>query len=141
MDFARLLGKPRPDIVGVLGDVVAQLFELFAQFAFRRRHDGNRRIGRSRWRCRLRRQPWRLGHFSMPKARRHDRLLDLGGAADWASYQRALDLLVVGRRVLEPALESMALFAIERIADHSGARTACRWVGSAIGSMSSKRRP
>ena len=46
--LARLLGKFLPDIVGVLGQVLAQLLELLAELALLRRHHGDRRgrIGR-----------------------------------------------------------------------------------------------
>src|SRR5262249_36000113 len=43
MDLARLLGKARPDIVRVLDDMLAQLFELLAQLVFDRRHHRDRR--------------------------------------------------------------------------------------------------
>src|SRR6266508_558066 len=147
--LARFLGKLLPNIVGVLGQVVAQLLELLAELALRRRHhgDGSGRIGRGhgcrhlrRW-CILR---WSRRFAPLLRARqlrRHQRLLDLGGAAMRAGDQPALGLLVVGRGILEPAFERMPLVAGERIADHDGPRTACRWTGSAIGSMISNRRP
>src|SRR5262249_27722446 len=58
VDLARLLRETRADIVGVPGDVLAQLFELLAQLAFLRRHDRDRRLaGRGeryrQWRRRL----------------------------------------------------------------------------------------
>ena len=100
-----------------------------------RRRRGPRRLGR--WQ--------RCGRIAAllcaREPRRHDRLLDLGGAAGRAGDEPALDLLVVGRGVLEPALEFVALVAGQRVADHAGPRTACRCAGSAIGSIISNRRP
>src|ERR1700722_4204836 len=152
MDLARLLGKALPNIIRVLGDVVAQLFELFSQLAFRRRHDGNGSLSRSWYRSRRERSRHRqrrhgklhrrrVGGVRAAEPRRHDRFFDLGGVADRTGDERALGLLVVGGRIGKPALERMAGLAIEGVADHDGPRTARRWVGSAIGSMSSKRRP
>ena len=51
MDFARLFGKFWADVVGVLGDVVAQFLEFLPQLALLRRHDGDGRLGDCR-RCR-----------------------------------------------------------------------------------------
>src|SRR5262249_22241231 len=70
-----------------------------------------------------------------------DGLLDLGRAAGRAGDQAALRLLVVGRRVREPALECVAALAGEGVADHALLPTACRWAGSAAGVTTSKRRP
>src|SRR5262245_45971865 len=150
MHLARLLGKFLPDIVGVLGQVLAQLLELLAELALLRRHHGDRcrRFGRGhggrnlRRRGRVRRRGGHLAPLLRTRElRRHQRFLNLGGAALRTGDEAALGLLVVGRGVLEPALESVPLLAGQRIADHDGPRTACRWTGSAIGSMISNRRP
>src|SRR5260370_37705346 len=144
--LAGLLGKFRPDIVGVPGQVLAQLLELLAQLAFPRRHHGDRRLFVRlivglftrrfvSWRrCLL--APARAGD-----ARAHDFLLDLRGSADRAGDQLLPRLLVVGRGILEPAFEGMALGAVERVADHRGSPTARNLSGSASGSIISKRRP
>src|SRR5674476_1387071 len=59
----------------------------------------------------------------------------------WAGDQLALDLFVVSRRILKPAFEVVAFVADQGVTDHSAPLTTCRWVGSAIGSTISKRRP
>src|SRR5262249_22091630 len=100
-----------PDIDRLLYHMRAPPFELLAQLVLDRRHHRDRRrwsgpcdgCGRRRWRRRL------VGGF---KPRRHDRLLDLGGIANRAGDQRALSLLVISRRVGEPAFERVALIAI-----------------------------
>src|ERR1043165_2794622 len=144
MHLARDLGKFLPDIVGVRGQVIAQLLELLAKLALLRRdHRDRRRRLRLRRRGRgfLGRRHDRSALVRARKARRHDGLLDLRGAADRAGDELALDLLVVGGRTGEPALEFVAPVADQRIADHESAPTTCRCVGSAIGSSTSKRRP
>src|SRR5579883_2358422 len=140
MNLARLLRKTRADVIRILGDVVAQFFQLSPEFVLKRRHDGDRSLaGRRRMRRPL--GGLRRGRFSPIEPRGHDRFFHFGGAADWASHQPALGLFVVSGRVLEPTLEGVVAFAFEGVADHSGPRTACRWVGSAMGSITSKRRP
>src|SRR5579862_1134991 len=57
MDLARLFGEFWADVVGVLGDVVAQFLELLPQLALLRRHDGDGRLRLRRWR-RGRRRRW-----------------------------------------------------------------------------------
>src|SRR3984957_11023387 len=52
MNLARLFGKALADIIGVLDDVFAQFFELLAQLAFLRRHDGDVSFSRRRKRHR-----------------------------------------------------------------------------------------
>src|SRR6266851_3137222 len=141
MHLSRFLGKFLADVIGVLDDVVAQLLELGAQLAFlRRQHRDGHPWLRGRGGCR------RLGchHFARRAPRhagRHDRLADLGRAADRAADQAARRLLVVGARAFEPALEAVAAVAAQRIADHVGPPTTWRCEGSAIGSKISKRRP
>src|SRR5207302_553010 len=143
-------------IVGVPGEVRAQLLEFLAELALLRGHESDRRLGVGmRWdgriacrngclgrRCRSMTAPVRAG-----ETRAHDRLVDLGVAADRAAHQAARPLLVVSGRVLEPALEGVSLRAGERIADHRSAPAAYRsppaaWsgVGSAIGCTISNRR-
>src|SRR4051812_32785829 len=75
------------------------------------------------------------------KARRHDGLFHLGRSAHRARDQLALGLLVIGGGILKPAFEAMALVAGQRVLNHASPPTRCRWVGSAIGSITSKRRP
>src|SRR5262249_6734529 len=58
-----------------------------------------------------------------------------------AGAEPRLGLLVVGCRVLEPTVECVPVVARQRVTDHAGPRTACRWAGSAIGPMISNRRP
>src|SRR5262249_42591889 len=156
--LARFLGKLLPDVIGVLGQVIAQLPELRSEFALLRRHHrdrrlggigrgcpGHRRLGRRRLGCgRLGRWRWRrasAAFLGAGKRRRHDRLLDLAVAAGGAGHQPALGLLVVGRRIGKPALEGMALRANERVTDHRSAPTALNGTGSASGSTISNRRP
>src|SRR3974390_311168 len=137
--LARFLGEFCADIVGILCELLAQLLQLGAEFSLPRREHGY-------WR---RRRYWCFGNgrrrleflCSRGQPRRHDRLLDLGRAALRACDQLALGLLVVSGRIRKPTFELMAVVADQGIFDHCGLRTTCRWVGSAIGSTISKRRP
>src|SRR5712691_554236 len=151
MHAPRLFGKFPAHVVGVLDQVIAQLLELRAQLAFLLGNDGDRRLLRGAFRLggalrrglallRLRRG---LDHrlAAAPERWRHDRLLDLGRAADRAGHEPARHLLVVSGGIGEPALERVARFADEGVADHAEPRTACRCAGSTIGSIISNRRP
>src|SRR5262252_3680052 len=146
MHLARLIGKLAADVLGIPGEVVAQLLELGAHLAFLRR---DHRDGRGGFGRRLRDAGSRRGgrrrcverHLRPRDARRHDRLFDLGRAADRAGDEPPFDLLVEGGRIGEPALEVVPALADEGVADHGLPPTACRWVGSAAGAATSKRRP
>src|SRR5260370_12580634 len=132
----RLFGEFLADVIGVLDDVVAQLLELLAQLDLFLGDDRDRRL------FRLRR--WRRGGIAAARRAergRHDGLFALGGAAVRTGHQPSRGLMVDVGRIVEPALEAMAGFAAERVADHAGPPTTCRWVGSAMGSRISKRRP
>jgi hypothetical protein len=113
MHLARLVGKFRPDIVRILRQVVAQLLELGAEFLLLRRHHRHRCGFGSRS---------RRGRLAALAAggdlRRHQRLLDLGRAAARTGDKAALRLLVVGGRILEPAVEVVPAVAGEGVADH-----------------------
>src|SRR5262249_48404849 len=143
MHLARLFGKFLADIVGILCEVVAQLLQLRAKLAALRgwpgdwgsRPGGRRRGGRSLRQRRI------APLFRSRHPRRHDRLFDLDGVANRTSDEPRLGLLVVGCRVLEPTVECVPVVARQRVTDHAGPRTACRWAGSAIGPMISNRRP
>jgi len=115
MDLSRLFGKARADVIGVFGDVVAQLLELLPQLALVRRHDGDRRFGGGVAAAAggVDAGGGGLRRIGVREARRHDGLLDLGGTADRAGHQAALGLLVIGGRVLEPALEGVVVLAVE----------------------------
>src|SRR5262245_49652144 len=142
MHRPRFVRKAFADIVGVLDDVIAQLLDLGAQLALLRHHQRGR-FGRRRvHRCSRFHRHWRfLAALLAGNARRHDRLLHLGRAADRTGDKPALHLRIIGGRVLEPALERVALVAAERVADHAEPRTRCRWSGPALGSAMPKRRP
>src|SRR5262249_28449258 len=131
------------DIVGVLHDVIAQLLDLGAQLALLRHHQrggfsGRRFCGSSR-RCGRRRRA--LAALLADDPWRHDRFPDLVRAASRTSHELALDLAVIRRRALEPALESVVLLAAKRVADHAEPRTRCRCSGPDLGSAMPKRRP
>src|SRR5262249_24619967 len=101
--LARFLGKLLSDIVGVLHEVVAELLELLAKLALRRRHHRDRRGSARRRRGCIRAWCGRIGALlGAGDTRRHDRLLDLGGIADWAGNEPALGLLVEGCRARKP---------------------------------------
>src|SRR6516162_5195895 len=51
--------------------------------------------------------------------RRHQRLLDLGAAAQRAGDEAAPGLFVVGRGICEPAFEFVMLVADESVPDHT----------------------
>ena len=110
--FARLFGEFGADIVGILGEMVAQFLELGSEtpapaaISLRRERPapGPRRLGR-RSRCFNRRALFSCGRR---QARRHDCLLDLGRAALRAVHEAALRLFFVGGRILEPAFEFVA---------------------------------
>ena len=109
--LARLLGKFLADIVGILGEVVAQLLQLRAELALLRRHHRDRGGSGAVGAAAARRCAGGAHRRAFPCAReprRHDRLLDLGGTAHRAGDEAALDLLVVGGGVLEPAFELVA---------------------------------
>src|SRR5262245_4325346 len=140
MHLARLGGETVADIVGVLDDVVAQFLQFGAQLALLRHHQ-RRGFG---WRRRRLLGGHGSGAFAPLLAddlRPHDRLPDLRGAAGRAGHELAADLRIVSRRTLEPAFESMALFAAQVVADHAEPRTRCRCSGPALGSATVKRRP
>src|ERR1700727_250639 len=107
----------------------------------RRCHRDRRGWGRRRGGLWRRRRLDSGGGLAAPEPWRHDGLFDFGGIADRTGDQPALGLLVVSRRAGKPALETVVVIALERVADHAGPRTARRCVGSAIGSITSKRRP
>src|SRR5438270_862625 len=80
---AGFVGKALADIVGVLHDVIAQFFELGAQFLLLRHHQ-RRRSRRRSFRRRdsgVRRRRCASAALFADDAWRHDRLLDLGRAA------------------------------------------------------------
>src|SRR2546430_1603001 len=85
-------------------------------------------------------EPRRTSRFAHPP-RRHDRLLDLGRATHRTAHELAPHLRIIGRRTLEPALESVVLLAAQAVADHAEPRTRCRCSGPALGSAMPKRRP
>src|SRR6185503_16504617 len=124
--FACFLGEFRADIVGILGEMITKFLELGADFLFlRRNHRDRRRCGR---RYRLRRCLGGLDSLAPPlcscgQPRRHDRLINLGRATVRAAYEAAFGLLVVGSRILEPALKFVALLADECVAYYSAPRT------------------
>src|SRR3954471_14541034 len=142
-------GESLTDIVGVLHDVIAQLFELGTQLALLRHQQrgrcGLRSLGRGRGRGRrgggLRRRRGASAALLADDARRHDRLVDLSRAADRTCHELALHLRIVRGRALEPTLEVVAPVAAERVADHADPRTRCKWSGPALGSATPKRRP
>src|SRR6478752_6100508 len=142
--LACFLGELRADIVGILGEMVAQLLELGPELLFlwrnhchRRRCWCRRRLGR----CRRRLDGRALLFCGGGQPRRHDRFFHLGRAALRTGHETALGLLVVGGRILKPALKLVALLADECVANHSALRTTWRCAGSASGSTISKRRP
>src|SRR5262249_5980081 len=73
--------------------------------------------------------------------RRHDGFFHLCRAAHGTSHEPACRPAVEGGRIIEPAFEGVAGLAGERVTNHAGPPTTCRWVGSAIGSRISNRRP
>ena len=141
--FPRFLGKFPANVVGVLGEVVAQFLELGSEIPAPARKS-LRRERPARGLQRLPLEPAvqraRAVFLRSLQARRHDCLLDLGRAALGTIHERALRLLVVGGGI-QPAFEFVTPVADERVAYHSAPRTTCRWAGSAIGSAISKRRP
>src|SRR5207302_11223023 len=148
--LARFFGEFLSDIVGVLGEVLAQLLELCAELALLRGHEGDRRLGFAASLCRrLASRSGRLGRrrsgmatlLSAGETRAHDRLLDFDVAADRAAHQAARPLLVVSRGILKPAFEGVSLGAGKRVANHRSPPAAWSGVGSAIGWTISKRRP
>ena len=109
MHLARFLGEFRPDMVGVLGEMVAQFLELAAQLLLLRRdhRDGRfllRVLRRGVAGAGIRPRARALARAGQP--RRHDRFVDLGRAAMRAGHQLALDLLVVGRRIRRTSFRS-----------------------------------
>src|SRR5262245_49648532 len=145
--LAGFVGEAIADIVGVLDDVVAQFLELGAQLALLRHHQRRRarggRLGDRRplRRCGCGYRLSALAALLADDARGHDRLVDLDRVADRAAYELALDLLIVGRRALEPAFEGVVVLAAECVADHADPRTRCRCSGPAFGSATENRRP
>jgi hypothetical protein len=144
MHLARFLRKLFADIVGIRRQMVAQFLQLGPEFLLLRRD--HRHLVRVPVRPALPLRQCRLdtsAAFSGAAAerRRHDCFFDLLRIADRAGHQPALALLVVVTRVAEPDFEIMLPLADERVFDHVGSPTTCRCVGSAIGSMMSKRRP
>src|SRR5262249_49600071 len=129
---ARLLGEFLANVIGVLDDVIAQLFELLAYLDLFLGDDGDRRlVGFGRW----------SGFTLAAQRRRHDGFFHFRRAAHRTRTEPARRLPVERGGIVEPAFESVAGLATERVADHAGPPTTWRCVGSAMGSRISNRRP
>src|ERR1700722_17528644 len=107
----------------------------------RRCHRDRRRWGRRRGGLWRRRRLDSGGGVAAPRPWRPDGPFDFGGIADRTGDQPALGLLVVSRRAGKPALETVVVIALERVADHAGPRTARTCVGSALRSSASAPPP
>src|SRR3954469_16598332 len=143
--LACFLGKLLAHIVGIRRQMIAQLLELPAELVLLRRHHRDRAgVGHGDLRRHARGLVANRDRRALVPARqtrRHDRLLDPGRAAQRTRDQPPLGLLVVGGGVLEPAFETVAVVASECVVDHASPLTRCKCVGSASGSITSKRRP
>ena len=141
MNLAGFLGKPGTDIMRILGDVIAQFFQLVPNFAFRSRHHCDRRLWRNR--RHRRRLQWRRRYRWCRRARirscavadfrrqigRHDRFFHLGRAAYRARHQAALGLLnVQGETQNPPGYMDQIVYHLNGLVNAPGAPGSVRTV-------------
>ena len=117
MHFARLLGKARADMLGVLDQMVAQRLELLPELLLLGRDHGDGRLGLGDRRCGAGRRHRGRKHLArLVRAREpgsHDGLLNLGRAACRTGHELPLDLFVVSVRACKPAFKLVPVLALQ----------------------------